>query len=503
MGLFVTSSGTNRHGVFATEVTPPAVVRGSGSRVVACVGQLPWGPTGEVVEPTSLADARLMFAPPGMSRTGTGYLAFFTAKTFGAMRVVRVVGTTAAKATATLVNAVPTNLITLTAKYKGVAGNSLSAVVSDASDGDANHFDLAVSITGASGSWTDTLKNVNYSGVGTETSLTQAQLDVLKLIGAPTKLASGRPTNGTYTFSSGSEGTAAATDYVGTAGSGDAGMALLEGDPAVRIVITDDPGNSLRAAVNAGLVAHAIRMGDRVAFMNGPSGQSASAARTNRATFTATDRLVYFDPWCYEYDDVTAAEQLVQTAPFAASIASYYPESTSIAWKAAEVQALLAGIVRLEAARGEAAGTNTDNGVATFIKEISGGHTIEADVTAVAPTSPSLRKLTRRRVTDAIAIALTTSLRDFVDAANVPQNRLKIRTAVNGYLGGLKRAQNGDPDHSLYILDYAILPDSETNTQESLDAGKYTLGIRVKDGSSMEQIFFQIESGESVNITTT
>ena len=63
-----------------------------------------------------------------------------------------------------------------------------------ASDGDANHFNVTVTVTGASGATTDKIENINISGVGADDYPTSdADLAKLALVGGFTVNAAGRP----------------------------------------------------------------------------------------------------------------------------------------------------------------------------------------------------------------------------------------------------------------------------------------------------------------------
>src|SRR5690606_1061087 len=143
MGGFITSrSLAKRHDVYAEERKPPAIIQAVGTGVAALVGQFPWGPDTTLIKPTSPADRGNIIAPRGMDRTGSGYLATIQ-KAFPTLYLARVLGSAAAAASVTL-QETATDIITITLKYKGTAGNSVDAVVSAASDGDANHFNLRV-----------------------------------------------------------------------------------------------------------------------------------------------------------------------------------------------------------------------------------------------------------------------------------------------------------------------------------------------------------------------
>lgn len=497
--LFVSSkSAVNRHGVFAVEIAPPAAIKAIGTGVVGFVGQFPWGPDQELTIPDSWKAATDMFCPPGFDRNSTGYMAL-AGKGWPSLRIVRALPAAAVKASIALTAAGPTTIVTATAKYKGTAGNGITCVVSAADDADSNHFNLTVTKTGTSGTTVDTLRNLNFSGVGSDSVV---DFTKLKLLGALTKSNSGRPVNGTYTMASGADGSIVSSDYIGTAGTADKGIALLEKDLDIGVVVTDDSGNTLRAAVNAGLVAHAILMGDRLAVISGNSGLSTSAVRTDVANYRSSDRIVYVDLWYKKYDE-SGVKQLTYPAPIMASVIAQISPSTSPGWKAKEVREMLREIVELESDRGESAGGNTDQGIATLIKEVSGGFTFEAGVLTYAAVDITKKNVTRRRMADYIAKSVTLSLREITDSPNVEENQTNVVSAIDAFLSGLKRAKSLDPNHTPHILDYKILPVSETNTQADLDAGEFTVQADIKTSSAMEKIFFAVRLGETVQITAT
>ncbi len=498
MPIFVTSTAAAlRHGAYAIERTPPTIIKATGTGVVGMAAQFPWGPMQQVVEPAGTKELLNMFGPRGMTLTGKGYLNL-VGKGYPSLRLVRVLGATAAKAEIDIPDAVPTDIITVVAKYEGAEGNSIDAIVSAASDGDANHFNLAVTVTGASGTTTDNFYNLNYSGTGTDSA---PDFSDKLLCGAITKLASGRPANGTYSLAGGSDGTVDATDYVGTAGNPDNGISLFEDYPEIRHVCVDDPGDTIRAAVNAGLKAHAELMTDRVAYLNGDSGETTIAnVGTDAATYSSR-RVVYCDPWVYVYDDVDGSEQLVPPAAFVASVAAQVSPSTSIAWKSSEVKAMLGGIVRLETPRGNSASTNTAAGVATIVKESKGGYAIEAGVVTAYPSNPAYKNLTRTRTGDYIAISFVDSVREMVDAPNVEVNQLSLVGALTKFMDNLVRAQFSDPNHTPHVRAYEILDLASVNSESEIDSGQFTIPLNVKTSSGMEKIFLSIQFGESVTIT--
>lgn len=500
MGLFVSSKAlARRHGVYAIEQTPPAVIKATGFGTASLIEQQSWGPSQTLTYATRFAELLNMIAPPGMNRTNSGYLAVIR-KGFPKLGFVRVLGSTAVIASAPINKSGPTLLFTVNLKYPGTEGNNVVITTSAASDGDANHFNLTATVTGASGSTTDLIENINISGVGADVLPTQAQLDQLKLIGSIVKATTGVPILGSTTCSGGTNGTIDSTTYVGTQGANDKGVAKLEGDKTIDHFFCGDPGNSLRSAVNSGFKAHADYMSDRVAYLNGNSGQTASAAQSDVANYRS-ERVVYADPWVYIYDDVDGTKRLVPGGSFMGSVASQTSPSTPIAWKGDEMIALLDGIVDLEADRGEATADNTDAGIATFIREDDGGFTIEADVVTIAPSNPAKEDLTRTRMGHYIARSITKSLRPMTDAPNVPVNQQDALDATTVFMERLKANVSKDPNHTPHVLDYDITDPNAANPQADLDAGDYGIPLDAKLSTGMKRIFLLFNFGSNVVIS--
>lgn len=496
MPLFITSSSQAKtHGVYVKERTPPSIIRPQGASVVGIAEQFPWGPEDltEVPDFKSFLD---MFAPYGSSHIGPGYLAV-AGKSWPVLRVVRVLGDDAEYASATINKTGPTAMLTLELKYKGELGNSATATIAAASDGDANHFNLTVSLDGASGTTTDKFENLNYSGTGDDS---EPDFTNCLLLGSITKLVSGLPIVGTTAFTAGDDGTVAAADYVGTQGAPDKGMSLFEADSTIDFVITGDPGDTIRAAVNDGLVAHADYMTDRIAFINGDSGQTLAEVRADVANYRSL-RCCYIDVWAYMRDDVDQTERLVAPAPFAASVAASLSPSTSFAWKSSVVRSLLRNVTKLESPRGPSAGVNTDYGICTFIKEPKGGFTFESAVNTYAPINPAKRTYKRTRMGHYIGKAVVESIRESVDSPNVPLNQQDEVNAVAEFGEGLVAAKDVDPNNNPHLLWFQIDDLKAFNSQASLDSGEFTIPASAKVSSDQEKIFLSLNYGETVEAT--
>jgi len=506
MALFVTStSSISMHGAYAIEREPPALIRGAGTAVACIVGQFPWGPSYRDTTPTrapyistDINDLVLTFAPPGMDRTGSGYLAFIR-KYWPDLRPIRVVGTTAAAASANLVDGA-TTICVATLKYCGTAGNSVTFDVTDASDGDATHFNLVVTITGASGTYTETVHNINASG-GTFVSPTE--LTTCRLLGTITRSNTGRPDNITGSaFSGGVTGTINSTQYIGTAGSGDFGIAGAENDDSVSVIFADDPGDTDRAAVMAGIVAHATLMGDRRAIIHVDSGITVIATLRADAILTGNRnwQTALVDPWVTIKDDIDSTARTVPGDSFLASVLCQLPPSTSAAFKNSMVRDMLRHIVSLETPRGLAAGTNADYGITTIRPHKKGGWCFEACVTTLAPSNPAKRLFTRTGMGIYIAKSWSDSVQEWVDAPNVQAIQDELILSLDAFMQTLKKNATTDPIHLPHVIDYGILDPQGFNDSQSIANGFYYIPLDVQTSSGMEKLILTLRFGENVTI---
>lgn len=495
MPLFITSP-TNRHGVFARSVNPPAQARRSSNGVVGIAGQFPWGPKDTLVTITNPADLYRTFAPPGFTQTGSAMTGLSNFG-FPTLKVVRVLGTASAAATANVAKVGPVTILTWTAKYHGLAGNSMTVTAAAASDGDANHANYTVTMTNAFGTTSEVYRNINVSGVGT-----QLLPDVTNsaLIATVTTPATGIPILGSNAFSGGADGTIDAAAYSGTAGTGNKGIALLESDPLIRHIMTDDPGNTLRAGCNAALKTQAETLGDRVAHISYNSGTLAVATVQADALTYVSENVVYSDVWANVYD-MTRVLSLIPPHFASACLASNLSPSTPFSWRDNTARKFLGGIQSLEFSRASDAGNNTDLGICTLIPYAGGGFAFESSVVTINRTTPSKGDCTRTQMLVYIAYAALAGLQAYVDAPNVKVNQDDATAVVDGILSGLKSEALQNPNNKPFIVDYQIIPRATMNSQADIDAGVFSIGSNVKFASGMGQIIYQIQGGKTVNIS--
>lgn len=499
MPLFVSVPPSFLHGVFAQSVAPPATIPPAGTGVSIEVGQFPWGPANQEYYPGSFGAFGQTYAPRGMDRTNSAWLCAIR-KAWPTLGAVRVIGPTAAASTATISSAVPTQLFTVTGKYPGTAGNGLIIGIGPAGNGNAAYFSMSVTASGASGSTVEFYDNLTIAGASSVlANLSQsALLASMALVGSPT----GNPVQGNTTMSGGTNGTITSTQYVGTPGGNDYGFSLLEGDATINGIFTDDCGNSMRSTVNSGLVAHCNLTTNRIGYLAGNSGQSASAAQTDVANYRSI-YCVYTDPWVYINDDTDGTMRLAPGSCWGASVAAQLPPSVSIAWKDPSVKSMLQGINSLESNRGAFRGQNTAAGIVTFIQPPGpngqpSGYAFEAGVNT--STVAGQTTLVRSRMGIYLAQSAVTAWQPYVDAPNVPFFQQDLINSLNDFLFTLKNNAKINPAVLPIIANYAILPTSSSNTAQTIAAGQFTVASQVQIASSMQQIFLSMQYGETVTV---
>ena len=492
----VAAIGQN-HGVFGIQQPPPQSIVPNGTGVVAMVSQMAWGPssgdTDALYQTTGQQDFLNTFFPLGMDRSKSGYLMEISGA-WPTLIAVRVAGVGASRASSTLGGPV-----TAQAKWPGTEGNKITLTVAAASDGNTNHFNLTASVSNTAGTTSETFYNLNNTATG---AIALPDLTNAHLLGSLTVNTNTRPTNGTYTLSGASDGSAiAASDYLGTQGGGEPnkGFALLEGNESIRHVWVDDPGSSLRSAVNTGLMNHVNYLQDRTGYICGPSGQSPSAVQTDVLNYVSTN-IVYVDPWVYVNDD-SGTKQLVPSNFLGASLGSNASPSTSFAWRNLILRKFLGTVVGLETNRGSTKAANTALGISTIIPYKGGGFCFEAAKVTANASSQAQGNWTRTQMGIYIASSVEDALNSDVDQPNVLLNQQEIMGAVDTFLADLKKNQNVNPNTAPYIKDYVLQTIGAANTDASLDQGNFIIAASVKIGSSTERIVFSITYGESVTIT--
>jgi hypothetical protein len=470
-------------GAYAVEIAPPRVVE---DRIIGYVGlpmQSEWGPDNVVGEPAGSADFLNTYFPPGSPRTSTGYRALVGRKKMP-LRPVRCMKSDAVAASRVIT--VTGGTFTISARYKGTLGNSITAQVKAATDGDVTHFDLEVVLTNTvTGTTRGTIRNII---VGTNPTLSG---DEALLIAAPTW--GGTPTATPATdrspvaLSTGSNGTGSveATKY-------NAAINLLAARDEILVVVCDDVGSSARASVNARLLLHAqTTTRNRLVVLQDDVSAAWSAVKTTVATVRG-DRVLLSGAWVQVYDDSGA----VVTSPFstfiASALANLEPQQ-SHAWWDDTVTALYSAIVGIVApfstSDPDVQAEATEQGITLPIRLESGAFAALHDRTT--SLTVGRRYAITRRLKDFFARSILTTIRSFVNGPSLRGRHLEVKALVDGFMGRQVTAGR--------CVAYSSAIDG-VNTPSSLALGQFSIALDAQTPSIMEKIGLLLNAGETVTV---
>lgn len=491
MGLFITSAAqAQRPGVFALEIAPPRFIAGVTSGYIGLVAQFAWGPEEVVVTPESPQAFLDQFEPTGSPRTSTGYRATMGRKK-APWKIVRALAADAAAAQ--LSRAGTGANVVAVAKYKGVLGNSITVQQAPAVSGLVGAKDFTVVLTDAvTGTTREVYVDVPLpvGGVAVAVDVSDSKLLAsLTVEGALTVF----PADATANLAAGSDGTLAATDYTGTLGSNNRGVALFESHGDVRVVCHDDCGNTLRAGVNAAFALHAASLGDRLALVDGNLDAASWAAVKAYITGSLiADRVRFYGAWVKVYDDAGTLRDTPMSTFAATVIVNTTPQNSDARW-ADECTDFYQAIQGVTAAFSTASETvqneATALGVALPIKLESGRYAVLHDRTT---SQTAGRKFAiRRRTADFLAKSIVAALPAYINSPNVRERFGEIKTIVDSFLAEQVRAG----------VIVAFSTDVNTpNTAATIAAGEFYLGIDVQTVAPMEKILLLLNAGEAVAV---
>jgi hypothetical protein len=212
---YITTSGSyGAPGVYIREVPPPPAVSVQSLSLVGLAGTAVRGPVNQVVIVTGVGEFLEIYGGRDYADGGALRSALWQAivgHRFGRMAICRVAA--AAVAASETFNDSATPVLTVAASSPGAWGNGLRVTIEDATDGNADHFNLRATFAGA----TQIFRNLDISGTNDNTAqvLGTSLANYVKL----TKVAAGRPDNAAdaaLNDAAGADGTIADTDFTGT-----------------------------------------------------------------------------------------------------------------------------------------------------------------------------------------------------------------------------------------------------------------------------------------------
>lgn len=480
------SDWTKLEGLYISERNPPGFITGVDLSTVCFVGGCVRGPTNQVVTCTSpgqflsIFGKRLRPGASGGASVGKVWEALLNKRFGSSIKVRRVAAAAAALATRSLSNAVPTAIVRVDATSVGAWGNDVSVAVVDATDANANHFNLVVTYDGV----TTTYQNLDTTAGNDNTAAVLG--DSLSNAVVLTKLADGRPVNSTAAaLSSGADGTIAASDFQTPLGE-----AAVE--PGVGVVLI--PQLYVTAAtVNGYIVTLAPNVSDRI-FLTWSSdhGNTPSDEVTDIGAqiTTRSDRIV----WCYN-SPWTLDPELgidIQTPPHVWMASILSQTDVDIHPGSEECLPFLVGIRRVTQTnlqRGDL--INLRNAGISTIERQPDGFQFRSGVTTSLTSGKT--EITRRRMTDFLQLSAASRLRSYVKRKNTQTVRDQMIGELAAFSEQLRQAER-------VIAEFQLIGE-EVNNPTDRGQGLERILWRVRLIGHILHLVLETEIGTGVTIT--
>lgn len=446
-------------GLYIDERPPPGFITGVDLFTIGIAGACVRGPeTPQVI--TSKGRFAEVYGTRGYQTGGTLVGEVWKGmvnKPAGTTVVRRVVAAAATAATATF-----STFLRVDASSRGAWGNSVLVSVENASDGDANHFNLRVKWLARQVLY----QNVNIFGTA-DNLATVLGSDVGNLV-ICTKLLAGRPANVVDTaLTTGADGALAASDYV-------AGITDIAAYPGVNICLVAENAVT-QATLNTTLLTLAADAVDRLFLTwSGVHGQSVSTEITTKTSQigTPSDRVV----WCFNsaqtLDPETGALMDVAPHTWMASILSQ--NDVNVHPGAPRTVAQTAGIISLrnEALQRGDLKLLKGAGIAA-LEHLPDGFRFRSGVTTITDQGSGKTEITRRRMADYLELSAADRLRFFVKELMTDEERAQM-------IGELHDFSQEDKDRNHVIKKYSIADPSTVNTEAAQARGEEHILWRVQ-----------------------
>ena len=459
-------------GIVIDEQAPSPSVQGVGTGVAILVGQFQRGPQ-QLLRVSGIKNFHEIFGK-------SSYLGNIQLKNkkFSILKVIRVIASDAVKGTLTIASATPTNLATITAKHKGVYGNSITVTIEA---GTVSGKKITIKDTNAN--------NKEFFPDEIYDNLVMADfasaLSTSKLVDVAVLTTAEEPNNISATpLASGSDGTIADSDY-------ESAIALAEAQGAGNILFLDEY-NQTR---NGYLKTHAGVTQDKMVICSEEEEDLTSDNVTDVALLRDSDgRIIYASNWVQTTID--GVSTFTSPAAWYASILSQSAPNVDPAF-VGNTQFLF-GVTGLkkDLTRDEYIQL-MEAGVSAFEFDSDVGFKIKSGIVTQIANSSKLTVL-RRRMADYLTDSIARFLKNYQNAVNSRNNRLAVKGAILRFVS--QQEQLGIlPSDSEVQNGLAKIVDVETeNTNDIIAQGKFIIVYKQRIYSSMRFVVLKAEIGESV-----
>jgi hypothetical protein len=510
------SEFTRLEGLYIFEQNPPGFIRGVNLGTVGIFGRCVRGPVDTPVTITSESRFREVFGGRDLTADGSGGAIIgdvwrdLLNKPFGTLVVVR--AALAADATASF-NQEDTDggagaeIISIAATSPGLWGNNVFFRVEDATDGDANKFNLVIRYLGA----TTTYENLNTQA-GSDNLLATIGDDLANHV-VVTKLNDGRPLNtdshtgaylaaldtgaiggymalgtvvASFTSVAGTTGTLTAADYTGT----DRALDQIKEFKGVSAVLCSEADTEATVdSVNTAMITAAAASSDRIFLLwSGNHADSVATVIADVGAFTRNDRVVF----CFNSPKTLDPETgtLIEVPPHSWMASIFSQTDVDIHPGEEATKSYTAGISELRnesITRGDYI-LLREAGIAAL--ERDEGFLFVSGVTI--DLTPGLTEITRRRSADFLQLSASGRLKFFVKKKNLAETRRVMGGEIISFSTQLQSDQR--------VVEEFEVDQESVNTEAQRAQGLEFILWRVKLIGHILHLVLKTEIGTGVTI---
>ena len=477
------------------QIVPPQVqlLNGVPTNILGVVGTAQWGPVNSPVILGSMSDYSLAFGAIQNRKYDMGTI-IATAVLQGAanFRGVRVTDGSDTAATALI----QTTCLTLTGKYTGTLGNTITATIGPGSA--ANTFRCTIGMPGRA---PEVFDNIAGSGnalwVAMAAAINSGQSGLRgksELVVASAGVGTTAPTTASYTLTGGTDGAAiAATMLVGNDTGTRTGMYALRATGASIGVLADcDTSSTWTTQVAFGFSEGIYMIGV------GPAGDTVANAVSTKATagIDAYPFKLLHGDWILWADPVAGVTRLVSPQGFSAGrLANLSPEQSSLnkplfgivgtqrsqlnqVYGQAELQALFQANIDL------------------ICNPIPAGNIFGARLGHNSSTNPVISGDNYTRMTNYLAYTFNAGMGLFIGKLQSIQANDPVRRQVAATLSAFLQAMREQG----MIDEFSVICDLSNNTPNRIALGYLQADVKVRYLSVIEKFLINLEGGQSVQV---
>lgn len=479
MGIFRTNDPTqfdDVDGIIIDETAPAPSIRGVAANIALLIGIFQRGPNA-LTEVGSTGQFQEIFGKSSFA--GNKQLAN---KTFGRLKIIRVIASDAVLGTLTIDDGVSTDIIKFDALDKGVYGNLIKITTA------------AGSVQGTKYTVTDTnVDNVIAPEIYDNLLITQsdflAKFANSQLVDVTILDNSAEPdVIGATALASGSDGTVADTDY-------ESALALAAVELSANFVFFD-VNNTTR---NGYLKVHVAATQDKMTIVCGSETDDKAAVITDVVNNRDTDgRIIYAFP--YLQTVIKGVKEFTNPCAWYASILSNTSPHLDPAF--AENTQFLAGVTAMKFP----SLTRTDYialmeaGVSSFELDPDIGFKIKSGVVTQILSSSKIMVF-RRRMADFLSNSIAKFLKAYQNGVNALEKRDEVKAQIEDFVRRATLSKILPSDAEVKGGKASLVDTDSLNTDSSVALGFFKIKYRQRIFSSMRFIVLQAEIGESVVVT--